>query len=221
MVHPSVSVVIAAYNYGHFVTEAVDSVLSQTLPPHEVIVVDDGSTDDTPSRVAAYGDRVRYLYQSNKGLSAARNAGIEAATGTYIALHDTDDAFHPRKLELQVAHLESDPSVGLIGTKKFSDPSWKWPRISTPPTAVALSHDSLVIRVRFCPSSALFRRSLWPAIGSFDPAVSAAADRDFWIRAALVSKVALLDAPLTFYRVHSHSMTRKVNMMVAHSSPPR
>ncbi len=213
---PTISVVVPTYNYGHFVGEAVDSALSQTLTPCQVIVVDDGSTDDTRSRLAAYGDKIVYIYQSNRGLSAARNAGIEAATGKYVALLDSDDAFHPRKLEYQVAFLEANPEVGLVGTACLSDPLAKWPQVQVPPVPRLFSLEDVILRVRFCPSSAVLRRSLWPIIGPFDPAVSAASDRDFWIRAAAVTKLALIDAPLTFYRIHAQNMTRNVGLMVAH-----
>src|SRR5688572_5767710 len=106
---PLVSVVIPTYNYGHLVAEAVDSALAQTYPAVEVLVVDDGSTDDTWDRLARYGDRIRCVRQANAGLSAARNTGIRAAHGEYVALLDSDDAFHPRKLDLQMRYLTSRP----------------------------------------------------------------------------------------------------------------
>src|SRR5271156_2034659 len=102
MSRPAVSVIIPTYNYGRFVTEAVDSVLAQSYTDHEVIVVDDGSVDDTPERMQPYAERVRYLRQPNQGPSAARNNGIEAARGEYVAFLDADDLWHPRKLEAQL-----------------------------------------------------------------------------------------------------------------------
>lgn len=210
-----VSVIIPTYNYARFVTEAIDSALSQTLAPHEVIVVDDGSTDDTRDRVARYGDRVRYIFQENRGLSAARNAGLAAATGDALALLDSDDAFHPRKLELQAACLDADPTVGLVGTRAFSDPSLLWPKVETPSASV-LPLEAHVIRTLFCPSSALFRRTLLETIGDFDRAVSGSADRDYWIRAAVASRVAVLESPLTFYRLHAGAMNRNAALMIAH-----
>lgn len=210
-----VSVIIPTYNYAQFVTEAIDSVLSQTRLPHEVIIVDDGSTDDTRARVARYGDRVRYIFQENRGLSAARNAGLAAATGDALALLDSDDAFHPRKLEFQVAYLEANPTVGLVGTRTFSDASLRWPKLDTP-LASTLPLEAHVIRTLFCPSSALFRRTLQENIGDFDRAVSGSADRDYWIRAAAASRVAVLQSPLTFYRLHAGSMNRNAVMMIAH-----
>ena len=93
---------IPTYNRGHLVGEAVASVLGQTVPPLEVIVVNDGSTDDTRHRLQPYLSHVTYLYQTNQGVSAARNHGIGESRGDFIAFLDSDDVWHPRKLELQL-----------------------------------------------------------------------------------------------------------------------
>src|SRR5437016_10401011 len=102
MSEPLISAVIPSYNYGHFITDAIESALGQTYPHVEIIVVDDGSTDDTREQLAPYSERVCYIHQENGGLSAARNTGIRAAKGEWIALLDADDVWHPRKLELQM-----------------------------------------------------------------------------------------------------------------------
>ena len=109
----TVSVVMAAYNYAPYISEAIESVLAQTRPPLDVIVVDDGSTDATPEVLAAFGDRIRVLRQTNQGASAARNRGIEAARGEYIAFIDADDVWKPRKLELQMALFDADQLSSL------------------------------------------------------------------------------------------------------------
>src|SRR5262249_15567431 len=127
---PLVSVVIPSYNYGHFVTEAVDSALTQTYPNVEVIVVDDGSKDDTPQRLQRYCGRINYIRQENRGLSAARIPGTAAAKGDFIALLDADDAFHPRKLELQMPFLTADRALALVATEAFVDPALRWPECS-------------------------------------------------------------------------------------------
>jgi len=98
MSRPFISVVIPTYNYARYVTQAVDSVLAQTYPAGEIVVVDDGSTDNTRERLQPYWARIHYVYQANQGLSAARNAGIRVARGDVIALLDSDDLWHPRKL---------------------------------------------------------------------------------------------------------------------------
>src|SRR5436305_5180727 len=97
-----VSVVIPTYNCGGLVAEAVGSVLAQSRLPAEIIVVDDGSRDDTRERLAPFGDRIRYVCQANQGVSAARNLGVQHARGEVIAFLDADDIWHPRRLELQL-----------------------------------------------------------------------------------------------------------------------
>jgi len=107
----SVSVVIPAYNIEAYLARALDSVLAQTQPPDEIIVVDDGSTDQTAAVAQRYGSQVRYIYQENAGLSAARNTGIRNATCTWIALLDGDDEWLPDKLRLQVDLLRRNPHL--------------------------------------------------------------------------------------------------------------
>ena len=111
-----VSVVIPTYNYGHFVAEAVESALKQTYPNLEVIVVDDGSNDDTAERLRQFGNQIIYIYQQNKGLSSARNAGIRRATGEWVAFLDADDVWHAEKIAKQLAAVGGDHDIGLIGS---------------------------------------------------------------------------------------------------------
>ncbi|HEX7830401.1 MAG TPA: glycosyltransferase family A protein [Thermoanaerobaculia bacterium] len=110
----TISVIIPSWNRAREVGAAIDSALAQTLPPLEVIVVDDGSTDETPEVLARYGDGIRVLRQTNQGVAAARNAGIAIARGDLLAFLDSDDVWLPRKLELQAARFEADPTLGLV-----------------------------------------------------------------------------------------------------------
>jgi len=211
---PLVSVVIPTFNYGHFVTEAVDSALAQTYRPVEVVVVDDGSTDDTRARLGPYRDRIAYVHQPNRGLSAARNAGVARARGPVIALLDADDQFHPRKLELQMAYLAAHPAVGLVACESFEDPALRWPAVDPaggPATPVGLR--ALVTRSRFAPSSVAVRKACLDAVGPFDPALRSAEDRDMWIRVAARFPVARLEAPLCWYRVQPGSMSHNPDRM--------
>lgn len=114
MTQPAVSVIIPTYNRAHTLAEAIDSVLAQSRPAAEIIVVDDGSTDGSAELLAGYGDRIRYLRQDNAGVGAARNRGLAAASGDYIALLDSDDHWHPDKLAVQVDILERLPRVALL-----------------------------------------------------------------------------------------------------------
>ena len=113
---PRVSVIIPAYNSGPLVEEAIGSALAQTRPPAEVVVIDDGSTDDTAERLARFGPPVRVIRQANGGVSAARNRGLAAATGAFVAFLDADDVWHPDKLRRQLEAFAKRPELGLLGT---------------------------------------------------------------------------------------------------------
>jgi hypothetical protein len=111
---PSFSVVIAVYNGAATIRRAIDSVLAQTWPPMEILVVDDGSTDDTPAIVQGYGAPVRYLRQDNAGVSRARNAGVEQARGDWLAFLDADDWYFPDRLRLHAEWIRQDPGLDFL-----------------------------------------------------------------------------------------------------------
>ena len=114
---PRVSVIVPTHNRVHYLVPALDSVLAQTLPGVEIIVVDDGSTDGTEARVREYGDRVRYVRMAHQGAAVARNVGAEAARGEYVAWLDDDDEYRPHKLALQAEVLDTWPEVGFVYTE--------------------------------------------------------------------------------------------------------
>jgi glycosyltransferase involved in cell wall biosynthesis len=204
-----VSVVIPTYNYGRYVTAAVDSALAQTYPDREILVIDDGSTDDTRDRLRPYLDRIRYIYQDNQGLSAARNTGIRAAGGESIALLDSDDLWHPRKLEIQVEYLVRSPEIGLVASADVKDLEHGWPDVpdlcSLPAHPVTLK--DLLVRWRFGPSSVLVRKTCFDAVGLFDTELRSVEDRDMWIRIAERFPIIRLEGPLWWYRRHGANMT--------------
>lgn len=213
MTQPTVSVVVPTYNYGRYVGEAIDSALAQTVPPLEVIVVDDGSTDDTPTRLAVYGDRIRVIRQANQGLSAARNTGIRAARGEWVALLDSDDAFHPRKHELQLMALAACPDLHLLATGGFSDPAVRWPAVPAGLPVRRLAVGQIAVRTPFSPSGVLGRRSSFEATGGFDPDLRSVEDREMWVRVAAAGPVAVLDAPLVWVRDTPGSMSKNPGVM--------
>src|ERR1043165_5503387 len=147
---PLVSIVIPTYNYAHFLSQAVESALAQTYPNTEVIVVDDGSTDHTRQVLAAYGDRIRYTHQVNKGLSAARNTGIRKARGELIALLDSDDVLYPPRVEAGVSFLRRFPEFGLVASDEDmgAGPAWSGKPLSIADYA-EVTLDEAVIRTRF------------------------------------------------------------------------
>ena len=113
---PHVSVIIPAYNCDRYISKAIASVFEQTYTDYELIVVDDGSTDDTAQLIRSYGDRLNYIYQTNQGVAQARNSGLAAAQGQYIAFLDQDDLFLPYKLASQVTLLEQNLSLGMANS---------------------------------------------------------------------------------------------------------
>ena len=126
-----ISVIIPAYNREAYVGEAIRSVLAQTLPPEEVIVVDDGSTDRTGEIARSFGKPVRCISQENQGVGGARNTGLGEATGNFIALLDSDDLWTGRKLELQARYLENHPETDMVFShmKPFVSPEIEWSRV--------------------------------------------------------------------------------------------
>lgn len=207
-----VSIVIPTYNYGRFVTEAVDSALAQDYKPVEIIVIDDGSTDDTPERLAPYEGRIRYIRQENKGLSAARNTGIRHATGQWIALLDSDDVWHPHKLKIQLQALRERKDVGLAGSPSaasLTDP------LSPNPQVHELSLRDFVVSSRMGPSSALIRRRCFEIVGFFDERLRSVEDRDMWLRLAARFSCVLVDSPCWWYRRHPMQMSRNGQRMFA------
>ena len=210
---PLVSVVIPAYNRADTVGRAVDSALAQTLDDIEVLVVDDGSTDDTAAVVEGYDDpRVRLLsHDGNRGRSAARNTGIEAAHGEFVAFLDSDDQWLPAKLARQVDCLRGradDSWVGVYCEFLAPTPSqveravgWLSKRVVARPRALEggrdLAREVLTMRVLMGPGSTLLvRRDALAAAGAFDEELSTHEDWDLVLRLLKAGRIAHLDEPL-------------------------
>ncbi len=206
-----VSVVIPSYNYGHFVADAVESVLAQTYDQLEVIVIDDGSTDDTFRRLAPFSSRIRYVYQRNRGLSAARNTGIKLANGEWIALLDADDVWHPEKIRTQLAAIVPFEPVGLVGSPSAPSRS----KESFPAATVRpLSVRSFLLCAPTGPSGTLIRRECFDAVGLFDETLTSVEDRDIWLRVTSRFPAVLVDSPCWWYRPHDGQMSRKADRML-------
>jgi len=109
-----ISAIITAYNSERYLSEAIESALAQTLPPDEIVIIDDGSTDGTAAVARGYGERVRYCWQANQGPGGARVSGIRESRGDVMAFLDADDIWLPRKMELQKAALDEDPELGIV-----------------------------------------------------------------------------------------------------------
>lgn len=196
----SISVVIPSYNSKNTLKLALDSIASQTWPIQETIVVDDGSTDGTAAMVCQSYPGVRVIETANGGPSKARNRGVKEATGDWIAFLDADDEWHPAKTACQMAVLEQHPEVLLVSTdwtRQFPDPLNEPPN---PPPTTEISFRSELILNRFQTSTVLMRRSLFLALGGFDPVVDGAEDWDLWLRVSRQGLVVKVDVPLVAYR---------------------
>jgi len=218
MNHPAVSVVIPTYDSADLVVQAIDSVLAQTVPPAEIIVVDDGSRDDTCERLASYGNRILLVVQENQGVAAARNHGVKLATGKFIAFLDADDIWHPRKLELQLQQLTERPQIGLLGTRTFDWPAATVPAVLTGIRAsvVEVPWQQLVVKNYFTTSSVIVRRSILGQVGEFDTTLQGPEDYDLWLRIAESSQAANLDLALTGYRSVAGSLSKQASAMETH-----
>jgi glycosyltransferase involved in cell wall biosynthesis len=205
---PLVSIIIPTHNRSRLLRVAVESVLAQTYPKMEVIVVDDGSTDDTVVVMAQYAGRVTYLKQTNQDVAAARNAGIRAASGKYLTFLDDDDLILPTKIERQVQVLASRPTVGLVhcGYYHIDEAGNRVGKVVFLPEGEVLKE--LVCRNFIWAGAPLLRRQCIERVGPFDeeiPAISA--DWDMWLRIAQAGYLfACVQEPLGAYRIQRGSM---------------
>ncbi|MGV6818185.1 MAG: glycosyltransferase family 2 protein [Thiotrichales bacterium] len=206
-----VSVVIPTHNRAHLLARALDSVLAQTLPALEIIVVDDGSTDDTQVLVAERYPQCIYLKQPQVGVSAARNAGIQAASGDWIAFLDSDDAWLPGKLEAQRDCLAENPGVRLCHCEEI----WiRQGRRVNPMRKHAKTGGWIYQRcLPLCvisPSAALLHRSLLEDVGAFDESLPACEDYDLWLRICAQEPVAFVDQPqIEKYGGHDDQLSQR------------
>ena len=205
-----VSVIIPTYNRWPMVREAVESVLAQTAGGYELIVVDDGSTDETRRRLADYGSRLAVLTQSRRGVSAARNLGARRASGTYLAFLDSDDLWHPRKLERQLDFMERNPEVEICQT----DEIWirNGVRVNPRNRHRKPSGDIFRASLELClvsPSAVMMRRELFERVGGFDESLPVCEDYDLWLRIAKDTEIPLVPELLVTKRGgHADQLSR-------------
>jgi len=200
---PAVSVVMAVYNGEPWLGEALASILGQSLIDLEFIVVDDGSTDGTPKRLATIGDtRLSVLRQSRGGQTAALNRGLRAARAPLIARIDADDVALPERLARQAAFLAAHPDVGLLGTAaREIEPSGAVVRTLAAPGDDRALRRELMRANPFIHSSVMFRRAVVDAVGAYDESFAVAQDYDLWLRMSRVTRLANLGEPLVLRRL--------------------
>ena len=206
----NVSVVIPTYNRRDTLARALDSVFGQTQPASEVIVIDDGSTDGSDSWLCEYYPQVHLLKQTNQGVSAARNHGIRAAKGDWIAFLDSDDAWMPKKLESQLEALKASVDMRLCHTEEI------WIRNGRRVNQMKKHQKSGGWIFERCldlccisPSSALVKREIFDELGDFDESLPACEDYDLWLRICAREPVLYLEEPLIYkYGGHEDQLSR-------------
>jgi glycosyltransferase involved in cell wall biosynthesis len=206
---PLVSVIIPTYNGADFLKSAVDSVLGQTYPLIECIVVDDGSTDATPAIIESFGTRIQSERQANQGFARARNNGARLARGELLSFLDHDDWWRPDKVERQVRRLRERPTAAVVYTAVdcIDDQGHHLGTIPAPPQEVAFQNTILMVSPHLAlEQGALIRREAFFALGAFDERLTTSIGCDLACRLALDYEVAGIDEPLVAYRQHSGQM---------------
>jgi hypothetical protein len=207
---PAVTVILPAYNQAGYLADALDSALAQTTKDFELVVVDDGSTDETPAVIAGYGRRLRAIHQPNAGLAAARNSGIAAARGRWLAFLDSDDRWRPEYLATMLAALAAAPqAVAAFAAWQYIDAAGK----RLPQTIIPFDGDErrlareLFWRNSLLPSAAVVSRAAVVTCGGFDIGLTACEDWDLWLRLAPLGRLLLVPQPLMEYRSHGEGMS--------------
>ena len=214
-----VSVIIPNYNYAQFVGEAIESVLNQTYKDIEIVVVNNGSTDNSMDVLTKYSKKIRLINQENLGQSGARKSGLEMATGNFIAFLDADDKWDTEKIEKQILLFTSKVELVYCGINLFSEnaqtviateiPTFKGSCsdafIEYPGVSIVLSGES----------TSIFTQSLLEKVGGFDPELNSAAGWDFFRRCSKFSEFDFVPEPLVNYRLHSSNMSNSSKNTIA------
>jgi len=211
-----VSVVIPCYNQAHFLGEAIESVLSQSYTNFEIVVVDDGSTDNTSEVASRYPDKVRLIRQENKGLSGARNTGIGHSEGEYLVFLDSDDRLLPEALEAGLECFRAHPECAFVsGHCRFIGTDGSLLMETPPPPIGSDIYLTILSRSHFIiPGAAMYRRFVFDTVGWFDPAVNPAADYDLYMRIARAFPVYYHGEMVLEYRRHDTNMTHNPGRML-------
>ncbi|HSB06039.1 MAG TPA: glycosyltransferase, partial [Thermodesulfobacteriota bacterium] len=217
MKRPNVSVVIPAYNHERYVSEAIRSVLDQTFRDFELIIINDGSTDGTETEILKFkDDRIRYYSQSNRGLSATLNRGIDLARGEYFSFLPSDDLFFPEKIETQLEEFQTgSPDLGMVFSRQMvvdangyeitEDPIIEWFDV---PYRTKEEIFPALFEKNFLPAPTFMgRKACFEKVGSFDESLRYCQDYDIWLRMLRVYDIRIVDRALLRYRWHGQNLT--------------
>lgn len=213
---PIASVIIPTYNHAHFIGEAIQSVLSQEFQKTEIIVVDDGSTDNTREIVDQFANRVFYIWQTNQGLSAARNTGLQTARGEFIGLLDADDMYEPQFLSTLISILKANPEAdgiycGYRFVNNLNKPLYQCEARSIYPDQL---YKTLLGGNFLVPESMLVRHHCYKRVGLFDISLRACEDWEMWLRITKNQRIISTDKILTRHRVLPGSMSSNPERML-------
>jgi len=206
---PKVSVIVPTYNRAKFIERALDSVLNQTFLDFEIIVIDDGSIDNTKEVLYQYNDKIKYIYQNNSGISAARNRGINESLGEYIAFLDSDDFWAPEKLNEQVKVLDSNKKVGIVYVR-MPIVNAKGEQLGMKPAGVSGKnfHELLHLWGDLPTSSVMTRKECFLKAGMFDVSLTMSEDTEMWIRIAKFYDLFEIEGKvLAYYYRHDDQIT--------------
>ncbi len=200
-----ISCIVPVFNGERYLKEALDSIRAQTYRPLEIIVADDGSTDGTAAIVAGYGEEVRYLWQTNAGPAAARNLGLRAVQGEFVAFLDADDLWHPEKLARQMARFEARAELDMC----FTHARNFWVPELSEEAARYKDHRRSQAVPGYTTTALLARRTLFEEVGQFSPALQHADDTEWFLRATERGAVMeLLADTLVYRRLHRANYSR-------------
>jgi Glycosyltransferases, probably involved in cell wall biogenesis len=217
MMTPLISVIIPNYNYSKYLREAIESVLEQTYPNIEVIVVDDGSKDNSKEILESYEGKIKTVFQKNQGVSAARNNGAAISSGEFLAFLDADDVWFPTKIEKQVQKFLSDEGLGLVhvGVEEINADG-KGIRTLLNGLEGNVSHEFLLFEravILGGGSGFMVSRKVFEEVGGFDPRLSTSADWDIFYRVSSRYRVGFVPEILLKYRVHNSNMHANIPRM--------
>jgi len=217
---PGVSIIIPSYNYAHFLPDALESLVSQDYPLFEIIVIDDGSSDNTAEVARSFGEKVRYIYQDNKGLPASRNSGIKFARHPFVAFVDADDLWLPGTLRAMMTAFNQEASdCSLVGTAYFV---MDGKAVITPKSTYfqhksgKITREDLLLKNRFHASGIICRKQDLLEAGYFEETMRSSEDRDTWVRLAARRDLFLLEEANSLYRVHGNNMSQNTERMKKH-----
>lgn len=222
---PRVSVVIPVRNGRDFIHEAIESVLTQSFPDLELIVVDDGSDDFDYASLCMLDPRVRTTRLPGMGVSRARNAGMQLAQGQFIAFLDADDVWFPGKLQAQMVYFDAHPEVGVVFggfIRWHADANGVFPAANTlwrdchglteaERARSGWIYTRLLLGLLVGMNTAMIRRSAYQAVGGFNPSMRVGEDYDFWLKVSRITQMHALAGPVAFYRIHGSSAMHRLS----------